>query len=345
MRAFLAGLALAFHTMADLDSEVDDSKIVGGFEIDLHHVPFLVSVQVNGNHICGGAILTVSHVITGCHCLGEADLGMTHKEIQTRPTNKLTVVVGTENIAKPSKQMQRRSISNIKLHPNCSYYQILLFDFALGYLRKPLIETVKVKPLRMVSLNRDAFDKATTALVGDHRRFCYVAGWGSTAIDPKGGHHRASPVLKAARMIVIPDAVCREKLGTMNYKYEYFDFAGSGQLCSLSYGHQMNESDCRGDSGGPFFCGSRVYGVISYGYECGQWDTPNVYAKLSYAVDWLVTLKLKGLRAYTSPDDELTPYEIEKQQPRALQSSQASSRELTVLTLPIMLNLKSQIEF
>lgn len=51
-----------------------DSKIVGGFEIDIKEVPYQVSLRLrlpySGDpfHICGAAIISAFNILTAAHC-------------------------------------------------------------------------------------------------------------------------------------------------------------------------------------------------------------------------------------------------------------------------------------
>ena len=61
------------------------------------------------------------------------------------------------------------------------------------------------------------------------------------------------------------------------------------QLCLYS----PNKDTCQGDSGGPVvapvnghFC---LFGIVSYGYKCGQKDYPGVYTRVDYYSEWLKT--------------------------------------------------------
>ncbi|XP_043067483.1 trypsin alpha-4 [Drosophila bipectinata] len=46
-----------------------DQRIIGGENISIEKVPWQVSLQVNGQHFCGGAIYNESFIITAAHCV------------------------------------------------------------------------------------------------------------------------------------------------------------------------------------------------------------------------------------------------------------------------------------
>lgn len=45
-----------------------DGRIVGGTVMDITQVPWQVSLQVRGSHICGGSIIGENWVLTAAHC-------------------------------------------------------------------------------------------------------------------------------------------------------------------------------------------------------------------------------------------------------------------------------------
>ncbi|KAF6201160.1 hypothetical protein GE061_005607 [Apolygus lucorum] len=275
----------------DPDSKVDvDSKIVGGFDIPLNKAPFLASLQKPGlGHFCGGALLSLGSVLTGCHCLGVLAQGVKRGEVQLRDYSDMTVHVGSENIDAPTALAQESKVQDAMVHPNCSFERYLIYDFGVILVTDQFKESPTVHPFELVSLEKLPFDLQTTGLINNKVTECFVAGWGATETDS----HQHSQVSKGARMVILPDADCSDKLGRENVKFKNFRFGDNAQMCSLSYGYRKNSSDCVGDSGGPFFCGKKVFGLVSYGYDCGFWDTPNVYAKLSYFVEWYSIMRYK----------------------------------------------------
>ena len=44
------------------------SKIVGGSETKVNEYPWMVSMELNGNHACGGALISEDTIMTAAHC-------------------------------------------------------------------------------------------------------------------------------------------------------------------------------------------------------------------------------------------------------------------------------------
>lgn len=46
-----------------------DSKIIGGSNTNIANYPYLVSLQYDGSHYCGGVFIKAQYILTAAHCL------------------------------------------------------------------------------------------------------------------------------------------------------------------------------------------------------------------------------------------------------------------------------------
>lgn len=63
----------------------DAARIVGGKDAAPGQFPYMASLRVNKRHICGGAILDATHILTAAHC------------IKGKSKDGFTVVTGTNS--------------------------------------------------------------------------------------------------------------------------------------------------------------------------------------------------------------------------------------------------------
>lgn len=80
-------------------------KITGGFYTIEDEFPYIVSLQNNGQHTCGGAIISDQHILTAAHCVYMA----------VYPYSNLVVVSGTKSLLEGG---QRHAISQVIVHPS-----------------------------------------------------------------------------------------------------------------------------------------------------------------------------------------------------------------------------------
>lgn len=98
-----------------------DGKIVGGQIIDIASIPYFVSVEYKGGHLCGGSIINESWILSAAHCFnGDAP--------------NYTVRSGTSRKARNGKV---HVVEQIYAHPNYST-SYLDNDFLLLKLAEPI---------------------------------------------------------------------------------------------------------------------------------------------------------------------------------------------------------------
>ncbi|KAM6245284.1 serine protease 55-like [Porphyrio hochstetteri] len=125
-------------------------KITAGRYAKTGEVPWLVSIQSNGNHICGGTIISALWILTAAHCFAD----------EVPPD--LTVVVGGTDLSVPVEEHKPESLI---LHEKFDR-ESMENDLALILLTSPIeFSTVKI-PICLPFMDGV-----------DTWQHCWVAGW------------------------------------------------------------------------------------------------------------------------------------------------------------------------
>jgi trypsin len=237
-----------------------DSVVVGGYPVEISESPWAVALSsrdrfggTRAGQFCGGVVVGRSTVLTAAHCLSQEVLGAPPGQVRD-----LKVIAGRGDLL--SDEGLEIAVRETWTNPGYDGYTNA-GDFAVLTLAEPLAAS---SVIRMAGPGDAAYRPGTGAL---------VYGWGDTT---GGGDYARS--LRAARLQVLPDAVCEEAYpGSADGMY----LAGS-MLCA---GEEAGGRDaCQGDSGGPLVAQGRLIGLVSWGSGCGRAGTPGVYTRVSEAV-------------------------------------------------------------
>lgn len=143
---------LLFQVLASLGQNADGSRIIKGAIAPDDKYEFLVSLQKNEKHMCGGFLISEDFVLTAAHCSAE------------EPDR---VVVGTHDLSKVGEENVRIIEKRYK---HRSYYQVDKGNDIMLLKLKKKVGGNKKQIIALPPSNMHIQEKKT----------CHVAGWGFT---------------------------------------------------------------------------------------------------------------------------------------------------------------------
>nr|XP_036231789.1 serine protease SP24D-like [Bactrocera oleae] len=178
---YIALLVLVCLVAEAIQSPSPSPRIVSGSNAARGQFPYQVSVRVGGEHVCGGALISQSFVVTAAHCVASIS-----------PTF-LTVQAGTINLTEAGTISQ---VAKIIPHPDYNYDN----DIALLQLSEPFNYSSVIRPIRLATNETPAGEEVT------------ITGWGRIT---DGG--ALSEILQYSRKLtVLSDKQCARIAGPIN---------------------------------------------------------------------------------------------------------------------------------
>ncbi|XP_061601620.1 hyaluronan-binding protein 2-like [Cololabis saira] len=252
-----------FLTCGQAQPKKQITRIFGGLKVAQGAIPWQVSLQQkpkNSNrpytHICGGVLIASCWVLTAAHCI--------------EPNTDMQVVLGSLSLNKPDPSIQTIDVENAIRHENFRETPTAVYN-DIGLLR--------LKGTEGFCANETQFVKA--ACLPDVQLSdgmpCTISGWGVTEESSFGSNH-----LLEANVLLINQDKCTEPA-------VYGKVLDNSMFCA---GHLQGGVDsCQGDSGGPLTCKQDtnrvVYGLVSWGDQCGQKNKPGVYTRVTEFLGWI----------------------------------------------------------
>ncbi|XP_043923954.1 transmembrane protease serine 6 [Protopterus annectens] len=249
------------HDMSDENNcdcgfQSASNRIIGGTDSLEGEWPWQASLQVQGYHHCGGALISDKWVVTAAHCFQDDSLAS---------PSVWTVYLGKNKLNMTSKNEVSFKVKKIVVHQYYDYDNHD-YDIALLQIERPVMKTPFVQPVCLP-------DSAHIFQPGIK---CWVTGWGAVK---EGGDN--TNILQKADVQVISQDIC-------NWSYQYK--ITPRMLCA---GYAKGEKDaCQGDSGGPLVCeepSGRWFlgGLVSWGIGCARPYYYGVYTRMTKLVSWI----------------------------------------------------------
>ncbi|XP_026091700.1 complement factor D-like [Carassius auratus] len=180
--------------------------IVNGREAKPHSRPYMVSIQSNGIHVCGGSLISDQWVLTAAHCWDRNET--------------LTVVVGAHDL-RESKKSDHIGVKSYIQHP--SYSGSFHFnDIMLLKLKEKV--NINNNYVKSISLPKNGEDVEANTL-------CSVAGWGQLKIKGQKSHR-----LMEANVYIMNESECHERWGNMFSQTQMMCAYGHGGSCRYDSG-------------------------------------------------------------------------------------------------------------
>uniref|UniRef100_A0A8C5H769 trypsin n=1 Tax=Gouania willdenowi TaxID=441366 RepID=A0A8C5H769_GOUWI len=252
-----------FATCGQPQPKKSMARIYGGLKVPPGEIPWQVSLQVRPSqtsqpfsHICGGVLIASCWVLTAGHCIEK------NKDMQ--------VLMGSLSLNSEDSMTQTLDVERAIIHENYRETPIAVYnDIAL----------LKLRGNNGVCANETQFVK--TACLPNSQlpdgMECRISGWGATEQSDYGSNH-----LLEANVLLINQEKCSER--------NIYGSALAQNMFCAGY-LQGGVDSCQGDSGGPLTCqesGAHViYGLVSWGDQCGKKFKPGVYTRVTEFVDWI----------------------------------------------------------
>uniref|UniRef100_A0A1B0GHB6 trypsin n=1 Tax=Lutzomyia longipalpis TaxID=7200 RepID=A0A1B0GHB6_LUTLO len=222
-------------------------RIVGGKPVSIEDIPYQVSVNFFGQHLCGGSILSERFILTAAHCIIGA-------------TPDFTVRTGSNYSSTDGEVHKVRQIISHELYDE----ETTDYDFSIFELEDPITFSDTRRAVQLPEADEDIADGTVLK----------VSGWGDTKNHQESNYH--------VRTVSVPKVNQLECQA--NY---IFGAIISEQMFCAGYQEGGKDSCQGDSGGPVVDDNNVQHGVVSWGKGCALPSYPGVYAKVSAVRNWI----------------------------------------------------------
>lgn len=225
-----------------------NNRIVNGTAIEIHKVPYQVSLQQfsKKNHFCGGSIISPNIVVSAAHCF------------RMVKANDIRIRLGSSNNNHSGELVK---VEKLLVHEKFAESGFS-YDVALLKLATPVRRSSN---LQFIELARNLPPKGAELL---------ISGWGTTC-------HLGCNQTQTLMGVHVA-YIDRETCGSS--QYEYGNMIDETMICAYT----IYKDSCQGDSGGPLVYNNQLVGIVSWGKGCANVGHPGVYTDVTVVRGWIL---------------------------------------------------------
>lgn len=229
------------------------------------HVAIL---NINGEYVCGGALIDDRHVLTAAHC------------VSSLSPLQLKVRLGDWDVSGPLEFYSHVEIPVSFLASHPQYYAGNLVNDIAVIRMQTYVDFRNNPHISPVCLP----EKSYNYFVGQR---CHATGWGKNAFGNQGQYQT---ILNEVELPIVEHHLCEDALRHTRLGYQFS--LHQGMLCA---GGENGKDTCQGDGGGPLVCAGadgrlHLAGLVSWGIGCGEIGLPGVYVNVANYIQWIETI-------------------------------------------------------
>ncbi|CAH1799262.1 unnamed protein product [Owenia fusiformis] len=244
------------------------SKITEAVSATPHSWPWTVSLRLNGDHTCGGSLISENWVITAAQCMAHA-----------LDPEDWSASLGEHKRSDNSDGQITQDIEVIVTHPDYDGDVSNENDIALVRLGGSVKLGPYIAPICLPEHGKDLYAVIEEQGDSENLHDCTTVGWGVQGIN--GG---LSDVLQQVKVPIVSQDEC-------NSANAYSGEITRSMVCA---GYSTVEGTCQGDFGGPLMCRDSpdsnywsLVGVRSFGEGCASPNHPGVYTRVASYKYWI----------------------------------------------------------